>query len=476
MVAAFARIVIVLPIVHSLIAEQRMIAPDATVGRNLQTPVTVRVPDSKSRKDLKLKITSSDPRRLLLSDAPDKPGSPSIVVPVLRQFVESPMFWLQARADKGSVGYTVSSEGLGVVKARVKLAPSAIVIIGPFRSPKFPTTPRAQPSKITLVSAALNQEGKIGAEQQIAGGTRVDVAIGSSNPTAGTLRTSTVTLEGGASYATTVFDPAGEGETTLTPLQPQGFRIPKEYPSVVAAVALPGLAIDGEIFLGKDLQNAGTVLLGEAAPPGGLDVSVTSSDASKLVLSLRPDEPGSGSIKVRVPEGQFTAPYFLQALGDSGVVTYEAKAPGFRSRVARVGLAPSGVIVAYDPYGPPDRAAVVRKAELLDDRSFQVSLANPKEKTVKLVVWTAYLDPETGRAADITVQPLRPGVSATIQLTSSNPDVGFVESPLTIRSGKNHAISSFTALRKGVTIISVDVPHGFASPKNATRIPATVND
>jgi hypothetical protein len=476
LLATLTRVVAVSALAHSLIAGARIVAPDSIVGRNLQTPVTVRVPDLNPRRDLKLKITSSDPRRLLLSDAPDKAGTASIVGPVLRQFVESPMFWLQGKADKGSVTYVVSAEGMGSVKATVRLVPSSIVIIGPFRSPKFPTTLHAQPSRVTVISAALNKEGRIGAEQELAGGTEVEVAIANSNAAAGKLSAPQVMLRGGASYGMTLFEPIAEGDTTLTPVQPKGFQISKEYPSVTATVTLPGLAIDGEIYLGKDLQNAATVLLGEPAPPGGVVVTLTSSEPSKLLLSLRPDEPGSGSIRISVPEGQFNAPYCLQALGDSGIVTYEAKAPGFRDRVARVGLAPSGVIVAYDPYGPPDRAAVVRKSELVDDRAFQVSLGNPKEQEVKLVVWTAYLDPETGRAADITVQPLRPGVKATVQLTSSNPEVGVVQSPWTIDPGKNHAISRFTALRKGVTIISIDAPPGFAAPKNATTIPANVKD
>jgi hypothetical protein len=93
-----------------------------------------------------------------------------------------------------------------------------------------------------------------------------------------------------------------------------------------------------------------------------------------------------------------------------------------------------------------------------------------------LVVWTAYLDAETGRAADITVQPLRPGVKATVNLTSSNPAVGTVQSPLTIEPGRDHAISVFTAVSKGVTVISIDTPAGFITPKNATAIPVNVND
>jgi hypothetical protein len=469
-------LVAVLAIVHPVLAQSGLVAPHATVGRNLQTPVAVRLPDLKARQSVKLTIASDDPSRLLLSDAPDKAGSASITVTCLSQFRESPMFWLQGLADSGSVGYTVSAEQVGSAKATVTLTASAIVIIGPFRAPKFPMTPRADPAKITAISAALNSEGKVGAEQQLAGGSKLEVEISNSNPNVGRLRASKLVLVGGSSYEATLFEPAAEGETTLTPVQPPGFRVAREYASVVAAIAKPGLAIDGEMFLGKDLQVGATLLLGEAAPPSGIEVTLASADPSKLVLALQPDAPGSASIKIAVPAGQVTAAYFIHALGDSGIVTYEAKAPGYRSRVARVGLAKSGVIVAYDPYGPPDEAAVLRKSELHEDRAFYISLGNPKEQNNKLVVWTAYLDRETERAADITVQPLRPGVKLTVNLTSSKPEVGAVQSPLTIESGKNHAISRFTAVSKGVTVISVDTPAGFSTPKNATSVPAHVND
>ena len=55
-------------------------------------------------------------------------------------------------------------------------------------------------------------------------------------------------------------------------------------------------------------------------------------------------------------------------------------------------------------------------------------------------------------SADITVQPLRAGVSAVVKLKSSNPAVGQVESPLTIASGNNRVLSRFTPLSLGETV------------------------
>jgi hypothetical protein len=88
------------------------------------------------------------------------------------------------------------------------------------------------------------------------------------------------------------------------------------------------------------------------------------------------------------------------------------------------------------------------------------------------VVWSAYLD--GGLAADFTVEELRPGVSATVTLKSSDPAVGTVEQSVTIKSGANHAMSQFIPKSTGQTVITIDTPSGFATPRNATHVPAFV--
>jgi len=205
-----------------------------------------------------------------------------------------------------------------------------------------------------------------------------------------------------------------------------------------------------------------------------MTVTLTSSDPGKLVLSAVADRLGSGSITIKIPAGELTAKYYIQGLGDSGIVTYNATAPGFRSRVGRIGLTPSGMIVAYEHYGPPDEAVVLRKNQAIDDRRFYPSIADSKTNPVNLVVWAVHLDPESGLAADISVQDLRAGVSAVVSLSSSDTGVGTVESPLTIPSGTNHAISRFTPLKEGETRVSLKTPAGFTTANNATSVPATL--
>ena len=459
-----------------LMAAPGLTAPDVTVGKSLQTYASIRVAGGAPQEGLKLTLTSDDPTRLLLSASPEQAGSATIDLMVLPRFPEGPDFWLQALADRGTVTYTVTAPGMSSAKGTVTLAPSAILITGPLKAPTFPTTPRSAPSRIAIYSAALDGSSKLLAEQSVAGGSRIDVTISNSNPKAGKLRASALTLSGGSSSAVTWFEPSGEGKTDLAPVQPSGFVTPAEYAAMTASVEKPGIALVGETFLGKDLALSDTLCLGEPAPPGGLKVTLSSSDGSKLLISGKETELGSATVTLIIPEGKSTAPYYLQGLGDSGDVTYTAEAPGFRSRTAKVRLTPSGFIVAYERYGPPDEAAVLRPGAANDERRFYVSAASAKDKPIHVVVWSVHLDPQSHLAADITVQALRPGVTATVNLKSSNPEVATVESPLTITPGSNHAASRFTPVGKGVTVITLATPLGFSTPKNATSVPATVSD
>jgi len=453
-----------------------IVAPKVTVGRGLEASTRIRLPQANPEAEFKLTVTSDDPARLLLATGADRAGAAQITLTLQPNVALSPEFWLQALADGGNATYTVSAEGMESGKGTVTMARSAVVLLGPSRAPKFTITPRAEPAKLTVVTVALDDAGSILEEQPVAGGTQVQVGIANSNPAAGKLRKASLALAGGTSTADTWFEPAGEGETTLQLELPRGFIPAQKYASVVASVNRPGIAISGDLYLGKDLQLGGVLCLGEAAPAGGVEVTLRSGNPSKLVLSAKRDEPGTGTLRIQVPEGQLTAPYFLQGLGDAGEVAYQAEAPGFRTRTAEVGLTPSGVIVTYGPWGPPDEAVVLRKSDFSDDRAFTVSAADAKQHPVKLIVWTVYLDRRTGRAADITVQPLRAGVSVTVALQSSNPAVGTVDSPVTIRTEDDHAVTWFTPVAKGRTVISIETPAGFSTPKNATRVPATVSE
>lgn len=458
-----------------LLAGPGFVVPaELTIGRNLQAYTSVRMSEHAPETGLLVTVTSDDPTRLLLAALPDKPGAKSITIKVNANYFETPDFLVQGFGDSGLATYTISAPGYESSKGSVKLASSSILIVGPFKAPSFTTTPNTS-SKMTIYSALIDAEGKFVSQQAIAGGYDAKISILSSDPKVGGIPEQVLTMPSGDSSLFAEFKPNGTvGTTVLTVKMPAGFTQPKQYAMVKALVELPGMALTGDISLGKDLQVPSFILLGEAAPAKGVDVTLTSSDPKALVLSASFDKLGAGKVTIHVPAGEMRVPYFIQGLADSGTVTHTASAPGYRNRVAPVYMAPSGIMVVYSPYGPPDEAEVLRAKATRDPRAFTVSLAD--RNPTHLTLWTVYLDPKTRRGADITAQRLRPGVTATVNLSSTDPTIAKVASTVTLTGPSEWAMTEFVPLRAGQTTISVDTPAGFTTPSNAITVSATVKN
>lgn len=445
---------------------------EVTVGRNLQMYTNIRLTEHAPETGLMVTITSDDPSRLLLSALPDKPGTKAITIKVNANYFETPDFMAQAFSDNGSVTYTISAPGYESSKGTIKLAQSSLLLVGPFKAPSFSTTPNTS-SKMTVYTALIDAEGKFVMQQSTS--SPLKLSILSSDPKVGVIPEAELTLPSGDSSMFAEFRPKGSvGTTSLTVKMPAGFSQPKQYGVVKAMVELPGMGLTGDINLGKDLQVPSFILLGEAAPAKGLDVTLTSSDPKAMVLSASVDKLGSGSVTIHVPAGEMRIPYFIQGLADSGTINHTASAPGYRDRVAPVYMAPSGVMVVYSPYGPPDEAEFLRAKATRDPRAFTVSLKEPSK--THLTLWTVYLDPKTRRGADITAQRLRPGVVATVNLSSTDPTIAKIESKITLTGPSEWAMTEFVPLRAGQTTISVDTPAGFTTPSNAITVTATVKN
>src|SRR6202012_4456832 len=116
---------------------------------------------------------------------------------------------------------------------------------------------------------------------------------------------------------------------TLAVKAPHGFSVPSEFAMVTASVTKPGIVVSDDLFIGENLEVGGALALGERASAGGLTVTLTSADPTRLLISASQTEPGAKSIQIKIPADGFNASSFLQALGKSGEVEYTASAPGF---------------------------------------------------------------------------------------------------------------------------------------------------
>ena len=447
---------------------------NVAVGSSLQTSTTFKLSEPAPEGGLEVTITSEDSSRLKLSRRPDVTGADSIVIKVAAGFNESMDFWLLGMAGEGEVAYTATARSFSSGRGIVTLTPSAIVMVGPFKATEFKTTTGAASSRLVLYSVRLTPSMEYAEQQAVAAGVSLDIELLTSTEGVGVISPSRVSIPGGSPNAISEFTPAKPGRTSITTSIPPGFsRPPTKYAAVVANVALPGLAITDQLMIGQNLQVGGNVGLGEAAGKGGVEVTITSDDPTQLLISRSGTEVGQKSIIVKVPAGAVSASYMLQALGKAGTATYTATARGYSNRTGKIGLAPSGVVIAPSPYGPPDEAELFRKSGE-GARGFVSRLG--KNAKVPLSVWTAQLDPITLRSADITVQPLRAGMSITINVESSNPAAGKVKSPVVIKGGSEIGHSEFVALTKGTTLITAITPAGFTKSTNSTTVEAIIKE
>jgi hypothetical protein len=454
-----------------MFSEARLVTPNVTVGQNLETGARIILNQAVSNEGLTITLTSNDPTKVLLSTGHDSSGSRTINIRVPAGLSKSPEFFVQALDKTGTATYTAGAPGYESSTGTVTFAPSGIVIAASSRyGNPLMTVAGSRASKISVYSALLDSSRGFVEVQPVRHGLSVVVDITSSSTDAGTLAASQVTIEGGSSSATTEFRPGGPGETILAVNVPTGFSPPALFATVVATVRTPGIGLLDEVSIGENLEVRGYLTLGRPAPPEGLTVTLTSNNPNKLLLSAGATSPGSESITISIPAGGTGAAYYPQALSDSGTVTYAASAPGYLSRTATVTLTPSGVILGL--LAPPDEAELFRKEAAEDPHGFLASLSS--RSTVSLMVYTAQLHPIHHRAADITVQTLRAGLSITIALQSSNPTVGTIDSPVIIPAGSKEARARFTALSPGSTVISVATPHGFTTAGNATSMTAIV--
>jgi hypothetical protein len=449
-----------------------LVQPEITVGQNLQVAATITLPQALPAESLEITLTSADPTRVLLSTSANSRGLASIVATVRPGLLESSEFYVQGVGTTGTTTYTATAPGFGSTTAKVTVAPSGIVLTtgGPLSNASrdsFMVTVATVTPKIRIYSALLDSSMHFVANQPVAGGSTVSVDVTSSDPSIGAVMPTQVKIPGGRDITTTEFHPKAPGSTTLAVSVPPGFVAAAQFARLTANILMPGLVISDHTVVGKNLQACDTVISSQPAPQDGLPVTLT-SDNSNLLLSASHTDPGSKSITLTMPAGQNRATYCFEAVGDTGVATVSASAPGFRGRTTTVTLAPSGIVMGFT--GPPDEAEVFRDDAAEREHGAVMDLS---EGSKPLTLYMERLTPVTHRGADITVQSLRFGKSVTVELESSNPAVGTVTSPVVLTGVQ--ALAKFTALSPGKTVISVKTPDGFTSAGNSTSFVVIVN-
>ena len=200
--------------------------------------------------------------------------------------------------------------------------------------------------------------------------------------------------------------------------------------------------------VGKNMQ-VNPVVIFTPAPAAGTVVSITSSDAAKLLLSTSPTVAGSGSLSYTMAGGAAIGDLQAQALAGSGAATVTVSAPGYASATATATLRPSGFVITN-----PDFNTVVGDA----DTTVTVAARMLNEAL-----------------APTAAGQVRGGFSVNVSVTSSDPAVGtIVVNPVTLAGGSSTAATSFHPVAGGSTVISLATPEGFGTPTSGQGIAATV--
>ena len=227
--------------------------------------------------------------------------------------------------------------------------------------------------------------------------------------------------------------------------------------AILAAPTMFGAAgiTPPNVTVGESLEVIANVTLDEAAPATGLEITLTSSDPSRLMFSKTAEGAGSASLTLVVRAGYRDSPdYYIQGFGKSGAVSYTASAPGFAGGSGTVTLTPSGVILIRSGMGVSTLLTTTGAAK------------------TDLVVCSALLDSEMNF---VRPQPVAGGRSVSVTVTSSNVKVGAaVPAAITLDGGSARASLEFRPFTAGETTLLLNVPQGFSVPAQFARVATTV--
>ena len=409
-------------------------------------------------------LVSSDPTKLLLAQNSSLilgTGTLDVTVPAGQNVASWSMQALVGDATQPSATITVTAPGYGGTSGTHPLTPSGFFI----NTANISTTTLSPDTAVDVCFVKLDAANNNSGFRVLRPGVSVNVAVSSSNISVGTIVASpktvatgqTCTSSSGGAFA---FHPVGTGSATLTLATPSGYSAPVNLnTSIAAAVSVPGINfLSLNYAMGKDTQENFGVQLDAPAPLGGVNLTLTSLDPTRLLFApINATVVGTGTLVINIPAGNNSAAFSLQALADNGSVGVTANAPGFTTGNNTHPLTPSGFFIN----SPGNFSTTVASGNTAVDVCF-VKLDNALNNSGFRV--------------------LRPGVSVSVSLNSSNTAAGtIVASPKTVNTGQTCTSTSggdfaFHPVAVGSSTLTLPTPSGYSTPFNLnTSITATVN-
>jgi len=427
------------------------------VGKDLQVPATVLLSAPAPAAGLAVVISSGDPTRVLVSNDSSQPGQSATTITV-PPGESSAAYYIQGLVSEGNVRLTASSDGFNSSSATVTLQPSGFY---------FPTPPPGTTIILTTPDLAATVApgtldpvtlAPVQAQAVRPGLPPVQVAVSSSDTRVAAIAASPLVFHGGDTEQNASIHAAAPGLAVVSLAPPSGFSTPSSQQKFNVQVILPAITLRGLVttypfygeqdlaaglpFLaGKNLIAHVDVGLTAPAPTGGMPVTLTSSDPSRLSFSA------GAQVTVQIPEGTTSGTIVgVQALDDLGTVQVTASAPGFTSDPLTVTLAQAAFIIGGGT-----------------ERNFQLG-AGPDFLTA---LWPMALD-----SLGVPQYFQRALAAARVEVRSSSPEVA-------IDAASPHLISAWDfvnlkAYSVGTTILTVIPPSGFVTPSQSSQMKVIV--
>lgn len=430
----------------------------ATVGRDLQAPVTVTLSRPAPAGGLRVDVTSADPIAVLLAGRPADTGRAQISFSINEGLSVVTGIYVHGLQSSGTASIIASASGWNSGTATISMAPSGFVLTGPDPVSKQIVTVGQSSSAVLTVSAArLDASLNFIETQPLRGDTSATVTLANSSPSLGSLAPSSVTLDGGKVSATATFTAAlsTSGSTTLTAASPSGFSRPSLGDDTVTATVVAAAVIAPAVTVGENLQTATSIRLTSPAPSGGTVVTISSGDPAKVLLSTSSTAPGLSSISLQIPAGRTVSQeFYVQGLARDGQTTYAVSGASVGSAIGVVTHARSGFVLS-GPFGMGADFFTTTGAE-----------------SIALSVAPARLDANLNF---VEAQQLRGGLTVFVTTTSTDTAVGWLAGvPIQFAGGSILGTPEFRPTGAGATTLALTPPPGFAVPASGSALKVTV--
>ncbi|WP_321475086.1 hypothetical protein [uncultured Paludibaculum sp.] len=314
--------------------------PTYAIGKNLQAAVRIDLGSSFSNPNGAIvKLTTSEPGRVLLSRSASTAGTASVSVAVPAGQNQTQLIYFQAIEEGDAVvqltanDATRAAANIQVTRSWVSCGSQEPIVVGSNATRECSIRSAAAPSNYLQEISP-----RVGLEE-------LNLRLESSAPDIFTVTPQSVSLQSGSGRVVLLGVSPGVGELRLTP--PAGFGpSPDGSETMAVSVVEPRLSTNRstEAILGKDTQVTYTIPV-----PAGVTVSASSQDASHLLVSA--DAKIAGAATATAASNGSNVDFTLQGLAGSGTAEVVFSAPGYQDLRVAVRLRPAEFYWTSLPYG-----------------------------------------------------------------------------------------------------------------------------